>query len=77
MRGEGSGETCALDLAAWGGMSFTEIGFVLGVSKQRAEQIERVALRRMRGRLQLLGVTRADIVHAVGWFEADGGEDAA
>lgn len=70
VRGEGCGETCALDLAAWGGLTQGEVGFVLGVSKQRVEQIERAALVKMCVRLQAMGLDRGDLpVEAEGWTE--------
>lgn len=41
-------ETCALDVADRGGISLKEIGALLGVSRARAEQIEVLALAKLR-----------------------------
>lgn len=49
------GESCALDVASWGGASLKEIAELLGVSKQRAHQICVVALVRLRARLPFEG----------------------
>lgn len=52
---DGPGESCALDVADRGGESAATIGALLGgLTRQRVEQIERVALARVRVRLAVL-----------------------
>ena len=52
---DGPGETCALDVADLGGESAATVGALLGgLTRQRVEQIERVALARVRVRLAVL-----------------------
>ncbi len=52
---DGPGESCALDIADLGGESAATIGALLGgLTRQRVEQIERVALARVRVRLAVL-----------------------
>ena len=49
------GESCALDAADRGGESAATVGALLGgLTRQRVEQIERVALARVRVRLAVL-----------------------
>lgn len=43
-------ETCALDIADRGDHTLQEIGDILGITKERARQIEEVALRKLRRR---------------------------
>ena len=47
---EPASESCALDVADRGGITLDEIGELLGVSRQRIEQIERAAMRKVRKR---------------------------
>lgn len=44
-------ETCALAVAQDGGLTGAEVGAMLGISRQRAEQIEATALLKIRKRL--------------------------
>lgn len=50
-------ETCALDVASRGGATLDEIGAVLRISKERARQVELMALRKLHAtaRLRELG----------------------
>lgn len=49
---EEMGETCALDVADRGRSSLDEIGQLMGLTRERIRQIEVVALRKLRKRLQ-------------------------
>lgn len=52
---DGPGESCALDVADRGGESAATVGGLLGgLSRQRVEVLERVALARVRVRLAVL-----------------------
>lgn len=64
--GGDTGDTCALDLAELGGMKLVEVGAVLGVTRQRVEQIERVALAKLRHRLAPLEISGADFANPEG-----------
>lgn len=46
------GETCALDLADRGAVTLDDIGFLLGVTRERVRQIEREALVKLGRRLK-------------------------
>jgi hypothetical protein len=59
--------SCALDDADLGGMTLAEIGERMSITRERARQIEAVAMRKIRGRryrlrehLELLDSARAD-----------------
>lgn len=48
-------ETCALDVAARGGVTLDEVAEILNVSKERARQIEESAIRRLRRVSRVVG----------------------
>lgn len=56
---DGLPESCALDVADAGGLDQVRVAELLGVSRQRAQQLEEVALGRLRKRLRNIGVDGA------------------
>jgi len=46
--------TCALDVASIGGLSLEQTGEFLGLTRQRIEQIEKVAMRKVKTNRRLL-----------------------
>ncbi len=52
-------ETCALDVADEGATKLADLGEILGITREGIRQIEEKALRKMKFRLYLLGVTDA------------------
>ncbi len=46
------GHTCALDAAEAGGMTLEEVGQIMGVTRERIRQIELVALKKLRLRIE-------------------------
>lgn len=52
-------ETCALDVAARGGVTLNEIGVMIGVSRERIRQIEFAALRKLKKKDQV-NLVKAD-----------------
>jgi hypothetical protein len=52
-------ETCALDVADRGGVHLAEIGRYMGISRERARQIERNALTKL---AENIGVCARDII---------------
>lgn len=53
--------SCAYDVADRGGLSDDEVAEILGLSKQRLQQIEGDALFKQRCALAVLGVRKADV----------------
>jgi len=49
---EEMGESCALDLAARGGMTLEEVGIVMNITRERVRQIEEQALEMLLGEEQ-------------------------
>jgi hypothetical protein len=45
---EEMGETCSLDFAERGGMTLDEVGKALGVTRERARQIEEMGIRKVK-----------------------------
>lgn len=63
LAGGRTGESCALDVADRGGVALEELGDILGVTRERARQVEEKAMERLGKRLERwlqLEVTRRE-----------------
>jgi hypothetical protein len=58
--GFGKRSSCTLDVADEGGTSLEEVGELLGLTRERIQQLEFVALRKTKKHLLLIGVTLED-----------------
>jgi len=63
--------SCALDLADRGGMTLEEIGDIIGLTRERIRQIERIALPKLHNGLRALGVGREALKPDVYKWKAD------
>lgn len=54
-------------------LSLAEIGVLLGVSRERARQLEMAALRRLEARLRMVGIREAGEQDGAGWTYPEGG----
>jgi len=54
--------SCSLDLAERGGMTLTEVGDVLGITRERTRQIEALAMHKLRA----VAEKRPDIADLLG-----------
>lgn len=52
-------------IASMGGATLEMVGEAMGISRERVRQIEAVALRRLKARCRLAGITEADVAAAL------------